>query len=109
MLTPEEQAFILYWVQERERRKVWYLELAKGLPLGFLFSLPILVVLFSGRYWYKRAEAVANAQSSPWILLIAVFLLAIFMSFFYRQYKWERREQKYQELIARYPNGKNSL
>ena len=29
MLTPEEQAFILYWVQERERRKVWYLELAK--------------------------------------------------------------------------------
>lgn len=107
MLTPEEQKFIHYWARERERRQVWYVEMARGLPLGFLFSLPILVVLFSGRYWYKRAEAVANAKSSPWILMAAVFLLAIFMSFFYRQYKRERREQKYQELISQLPGGKN--
>lgn len=94
-----------YWEANREReRKVNY-QLLVGLPIGLLFAVPVLLLLFSGRFWYKRAEMVANTMASPVILIIAVLAISIFVAIFYKRHQWEMKEQQYLELKAREKKG----
>ena len=72
-----------------------------GLPIGLLFGIPIILVLFSGRFWYKRADMVANSESSTIILMIAILLIALFVAVIYKRHQWEMKEQQYLEIKAR--------
>jgi len=96
MLTEEEQAFIAYWETNRLKQKKTFNQLLVGLPIGFIFSLPILVNFFSG--WYKRADMVGRSQFNPGILIAAVLAIAIFYAIFSKKHKWDMLEQKYTEL-----------
>ena len=73
MLTDEERAFLDYWKQNRTKELKTWRQLLIGLPLGLIFSLPILINLFSG--WYTRANMVARTVE-PTVLIVA---LAIFV------------------------------
>ncbi len=97
MLSAKENNFIEYWKKNREKEKNIYRQLFFGLPFGLLLGIGILVLLESG--WYERANMVAYAQSSPWLLVVAIVSIAIFTGFFYKKYKWEMNEQHYNELI----------
>jgi Ca2+/Na+ antiporter len=101
MLTEKEKLFVEYWESYRMKEKSIFYQLMTGLPMGLLFSLPIIFVLFSGRYWYKRADFVANSKMSVWVLLLAVLLIAVFVAFMYKRHKWEMKDQQYNELKAR--------
>ena len=101
MLTENEKQFVKYWEENRLREKSWQYQLLTGLPWGLLFSLPILVLLMTAKFWYKRAEMEANTMGSPVILIIAVLVIAIFVAFFYKNHRWEMREQLYRSLKAR--------
>ena len=90
-----------YWEANRLREKKLGFQLLVGIPMGLLFSLPILIILFTGKLWYTRAEMVANTSSKPWVLMVAVFLIAVFVAIFNKRHQWERKEQWYQELKAR--------
>lgn len=96
MLSEEEKAFMVYWEKNRARQKKTFYQLLVGLPLGLLLALPILLNYLSG--WNKRAVMVGNAQSSPFVLLIAVLAIAVFFSIFNKRHKWEMNEQRYLEL-----------
>lgn len=100
-MTEKEQQFLQYWEASREKEGKWQHQLLLGIPMGLLFSLPILLILITGRFWYMRAEAVANTMVSPYILVLAVFGIAVFFAFFYKRFQWERKEQYYQELKAK--------
>jgi hypothetical protein len=100
-MNERERLFVEYWERRRDREGEISFQLLSGLPFGFLFSTPILLVLLSGRWWYKRADMVANAQMSPWILAIAVFFIAFFVAVFYKRHQWEMKEQQYREILAR--------
>lgn len=102
MLTEEEKAFLEYWELNRAKELKTWRQLLIGLPLGLIFSLPILINLFSG--WYTRANMVATTQSSPTVLIVAILTIACFYAIFNKRHKWERNEQHYKELKAKVEN-----
>ena len=100
MLTQQEKDFIVYWENNRERRKKVIKQLFIGLPLGTLLVALILISSLSG--WYKRAVMEINVNSSLIIvLLIASLLIVAFIVVFSVRHRWEMDEQQYLELKAR--------
>lgn len=108
MLTESERRFLQYWEANRLREKKVNKQLLLGLPIGLLFAIPVLIMLFSGKFWYQRANMEANSQSSPLILMIAVICIAVFMAVFYKRHQWDMKEQQYLELKAREQEDKES-
>lgn len=98
MLDEREKLFVEYWERNREKERGIVYQVLTGLPIGLLFSLPIIFLLFSSRYWYKRADMVANSEMSPVVLVMAVVLIAGFVAVLYKRHQWERKEQQYREL-----------
>ena len=100
MLTQQEKDFIVYWENNRERRKKVIKQLFIGLPLGTLLVALILISSLSG--WYKRAVMTINVDSSLIIvLMIASLLIVAFIVVFSVRHRWEMDEQQYLELKAR--------
>jgi uncharacterized membrane protein len=100
MLTQQEKDFIIYWEQNRLKQKRTFRQLLVGIPIGFLFVIPILVNFISG--WYKRADMIANTNDfNPLVLIIALLLIIAFIAIFSKHHQWEMREQRYRELIAK--------
>ncbi len=100
-ISEEERKFLAYWEHQRLKDKRLTNQLMFGLPIGILFSIPILVNFFMGKYWYKRADAVGVSQFSPTVLIIAVLLITVFVALLNRRFRWERLEQQYLELKAK--------
>ena len=96
-----ERLFVEYWEARRSKEKSLVYQVLTGLPIGLLFGIPIILVLFSGRFWYKRADMVANSESSTIILMIAILLIALFVAVIYKRHQWEMKEQQYLEIKAR--------
>jgi len=97
MLTQEEEKFLIYWEKNRIRQKSMKSQLSMGIPIGLLIGVGIVLNLVSG--WYTRATMVANSQSTPLVLIIAIILIAVFCSIFYKRHQWEMNEQRYLELM----------
>jgi hypothetical protein len=100
-LTEEEKNFLAYWEANREKEKRLSVQLMAGLPLGIIFSVPILLNFLAGRFWYKRADSVGVSQFNPWVLVIAILLIAVFIGVFSKKHKWDQREQRYLEIRRR--------
>ena len=98
MLSEHEKRFVAYWEANRDKEKKLLRQLLIGIPIGLIFAVPILIMLFSGKIWYKRADAVANTQLNPLVLIIAVIVITAFVAVFYKRHQWEMREQQYKEL-----------
>lgn len=96
MLKQEEEEFLKYWEKNREKQKSIFRQLSLGLPLGLLIGVGILLNYVSG--WYTRATMVANSQSTPIVLIVAVILITVFCSIFFKQHQWDMNEQHYLEL-----------
>lgn len=94
----KELAFMAYWEQHRDKEKKSWRQLMIGLPMGLVFAIPILIGFFSGKYWYKRADMVGNAQSNPTVLVIAVLAITVFVAVFYKKHQFDLKDQYYKEL-----------
>jgi len=105
MLTKHEEQFIAYWEKNRERDKKLMRQFFIGLPIGLLVAGGILLSLDLN--WYQRANMVANAQLNPFVLLIAMLSIVVFIAVFYKKYDWDMKEQRYRELICKKENKKN--
>lgn len=103
MLTDEEEKFMAWWEQNRDKQKKFFRQLAIGLPAGVIFALAIFISVASG--WYKRAmmtfNADPNVKSLLLVLIIALLLIVVFISVFSVKVKWERYEQRYRELLSK--------
>lgn len=107
MLSSNDEAFIQYWEKNRDRKKKLLRQLFVGLPLGLLISGGIIFSLDLG--WYSRANMVANSQTNPYILLIAVLAITVFTTIFYIRFKWDMNEQHYKELLAKKQRKENAV
>jgi hypothetical protein len=105
MLTSEEEKFLVYWEANRIKEKSFFSQLSLGLPLALVMGVAILLNYITG--WYRRANMVANGQSTPFILIIALVIIAVFCSVFYKRHKWEMNEQLFTELKIK-KEGKES-
>jgi hypothetical protein len=101
LYTEDEKKFIEYWRENRDYQSTLKYQLIFGLPIGLLFSLPIVINFLLGRLWYKRADAVGLSQFNPAVLIIAVMIISIFIAIVNRKFRWEKLEQQYLELLAR--------
>src|SRR5688500_18673366 len=88
MLTEKEQKYIAYWKSRRDREGRFGWQLLTGIPIGLLFSLPIFVIVITGKFWYKRADMVAMSKLSPVVLVVAILLIACFIGVFHRRVQW---------------------
>lgn len=99
MLTEKENDFLQYWSQKRLTGKKDLKVFLKGLSKGLLIGIGIAVTIMIG--WYKRANMEINTQLSPFIFLIAVIAISVFMAFIYQNYQWEMKDQYFLELQAK--------
>lgn len=100
MLSAEEEKFLVYWKENREREKKFSRQLLAGLPWGLLIGAGIVTALFTGG-WYVRATMEANSESNPFVIIIAVVGIAVFVGVFYKRHRWEMNEQHYDELLQK--------
>jgi hypothetical protein len=105
MLTRQEEKFIEYWAKNREREKKLLRQFFIGLPAGLLIAGGIILSLDLD--WYERANMVANASLNPYILLLAIIGIVVFMAIFYKKYQWDMKEQRYRELLFKKEKEKN--
>ena len=101
MISEQEKMFLRYWEANRLKEKRITKQLLIGLPVGMLFGLPIIFMLFSGKFWYKRADMEANTHLNPLVLMVAVIIIIVFVAVFYKRHQWEMKEQQYLEIKAR--------
>ncbi len=101
MLEEREKLFIDYWEIHSEREGRFWVQLLTGLPVGLLFALPVVLLLFSARFWYKRADMVANTQMSMGVLIVALLLIAGFVAVIYKRHQWEMKDEQYKRLKAK--------
>ena len=99
MLTTEEEKFLAYWKENRNKEKSFLRQYSLGLSIGMILGIAILLNFVSG--WYTRATMVANSQSTPLVLIVAVILIAVFFSVFYKRHKREMNDQRYMELMIK--------
>jgi hypothetical protein len=104
-ITEEERKFLVYWEAQRDKERKLTNQLMFGLPIGILFSVPLLVNFFLGKFWYKRADAVGISQFSPTVLVVAVLLITVFVALLNRKFRWEKLEQQYLEIRAKELKG----
>ena len=96
MLTPDEEKFLIYWEENRDKKISLWAELSVGLRFGLLISVAIILTYVTG--WYERATMAANGQSTPLVLVFGLILIIIFCSVFYQRHRREMNEQRYLEL-----------
>lgn len=106
MLTNDEERFVEYWKTNREQEKKTFRQLIIGLPIGLLFGVSILAIFSTG--WYERAHMTAYSSSSPYIFLIAIFVIVGFIAIFTKKHKWDMNEQRYIELQQKQKNAVNA-
>lgn len=106
MLTDHEKRFVSYWETHREKEGKLSRQLLFGIPFGLIFSIPIILILFSGRLWFKRADFVAVSHLNPVLLITCIMLITVFIAVFYKRHQWDMREQQYLELKQKEKNSK---
>jgi L-cystine uptake protein TcyP (sodium:dicarboxylate symporter family) len=103
MFSKEEEEFIKYWEQNRNKQKRFFKQIAIGLPFGVLFAVAMFLNFTSG--WNKRVQEITKTypsfKSLILVLLIALVGIVIFISVFSVKVKWEKHEQRYRELLSR--------
>lgn len=103
MITDKEQSFIDYWRDNREELDRPSSKILRGLPIGLLFVLPILLLVI-GIYifspdWYTKVAPMYSGTF--YTIFIALFISAVFIAYFRMQFKWEHNEQYYKEILHR--------
>jgi len=107
MLTPQEQRFVDYWQQNRDREKKLFRQLLVGLPAGLILAIGIIASVAT-RQWYQQADMVTNSELNPNVLIIAVLAIVVFVAIFYKKFQWDQKEQLYKELLSKQQKEKNN-
>lgn len=97
MLTKQEEDFLVWWSANRLKEKKYYKKISFGLPLGLALAFAITAMIMSG--WHKRANMVAFSSLNPYVFIIALIAIVVFMTFIYNQFRWEQNDQRYKELL----------
>jgi hypothetical protein len=100
-VTKDEREFLAWWERNRDRRRRLGYGLWIGLPAGCMLAFPIFLNFLTGRFWYRRADAVGSSQFEPFVLVLAVALIAGFTGWIHSRMQWERNEERSRGIRSR--------
>lgn len=100
-VSKDEREFLEWWQRNRDRRRRLGYGLWIGLPAGCMLALPIFLNFLTGRFWYRRADAVGTTQFEPFLLVVAVALIAGFTGMMHARMQWERNEERSRNIRSR--------
>ena len=84
MFSKEEQDFIKYWEENRNKQKRFFKQIAIGLPFGVLFAVAMFLNFASG--WDKRVASITKTypsfKSLILVLIIAVLAIGLYFGIF---------------------------
>jgi hypothetical protein len=116
MLSEKDKKFILYWEEVRQKESSFKHKFLAGLPVAFMFGLPVLLFLGAVKIFFpswfttaahKQTDIIVPGMTEKFMKLsagdiittfIAVIIIVLFFSYFRMSYKWEMNEQLYIEL-----------
>jgi ABC-type Fe3+-siderophore transport system permease subunit len=99
MLKDADNDFFERWTVQRLVYKNAARPFFIGLSAGISIGIAILLSIYLG--WYQRANMELNSNLNPFIFILAIVGISIFMAFIYRNYQWEKYEQRYLSILAR--------
>ncbi|CAN5603132.1 hypothetical protein BH11BAC5_BH11BAC5_37450 [soil metagenome] len=103
MISEKDKEFVVYWEKVRVSENTFASKISRGLPMAFLFGLPIIlsviVVRLFAPEWYMKMSATSPGAFIT--ILIAMIIIIVFYAYFRMQYKWEMNEQLYNEIKAK--------
>jgi hypothetical protein len=126
MLSENDNAFIRRWEAVRETEGTFRHKFLAGLPMAFLFGLPILLFFAVVKVFFPSWFATATHRSTDVLVpemtqqfmtlsagniimaFIAVVITVLFFSYFRMHYNWENNEQRYKELKAKQKKQANA-
>ncbi|WP_301929545.1 hypothetical protein [Ferruginibacter sp.] len=103
MISEKDKQFMTYWEQVRDSENTFATKIGRGLPMAFLFGLPIILSVIVVRLfapdWYMKMSATSPGAFIT--IIIAMMIIIIFYAYFRMQYKWEMNEQLYNEIKSK--------
>lgn len=103
MLTDDETRFLQYWEKNRALHSTISSKLLRGLPMAFVFGLPILLLILCVYLflpeWYTKISKTSAATFV--VVIIAVLIAIVFYAFVRMHFKWEMNDQQYKEIKAK--------
>ena len=95
MMSKEDEDFLRWWELNRDRERKWERSIRKGLGMGLMLSLPIVMaVLFRG--WYKRMPFISGSQL--FFILLGCLMISVFYAVMKGRMQWEANETKYRQI-----------
>lgn len=103
MISEKDKAFLEYWDKVKEHENTFASKVSRGLPMAFLFALPIVLSVIAVRIfapdWYMKMSSTSPGAFVT--IMIAMVTIIVFYAYFRMQYKWEMNEQLYQEIKSK--------
>jgi cbb3-type cytochrome oxidase subunit 3 len=100
MLSQEEEKFLQYWEEQRQRKREFLKKFSIGLPMAALLAVAFFINFLSG--WYGKADKELRRHSSLLItILVAVIVIVVFVSIFSVKHRWDRNEAEYHRLLLK--------
>ena len=103
MLTDDESRFLQFWEKNKDLHNTFSSKLLRGLPMAFLFGLPILLLILCVYLflpeWYTKISKTSSATFV--VVVIGVLLAIVFYAFIRMHFKWEMNDRQYKEIKAK--------
>lgn len=101
MLSKEDENFLKYWSEQRQKKKPFFGMASVGLRLGMLIAIGLALSIFAATYSRKANPVLENNSSLIITVMIAGLGIVLFLTYFTGQHKWDQNELHYQELLRK--------
>lgn len=101
MLSKEDENFLKYWSEQRQKKKPFFGMASVGLRLGVFIAIGLALSIFAATYSRKANPVLENNSSIIITIMIAGLAIVFFITYFMGQHKWDQNELHYQELLRK--------
>ena len=101
MLTKEDENFLKYWSEQREKKRPFLGMASVGFRWGVLIAIGLAASLFAAKFSRKANPVLENDASLIITVMIAGLAIVFFITYFTAQHKRDQNELHYQELLRK--------
>lgn len=99
MLTDEDERYLKYWSEQRQKKKPFFGMASVGLRLGMFIAIGLALSIVAATFSRKANPVLENDSSLIITVIVAGLGIVLFITYFTGQHKWDQNEMHYQELL----------